>query len=262
MEHGESSFEDLLVTNLGLIERIVRALCRRHGIAGDDYEEFASRVNAKLIEDDYAVLRKFRRESSLATYLMVVIAMLLRDFRVQRWGRWRPSAEARRNGPVAIRLETLVYRDSFTWRQAIESIRLSGDASMTERELMQLFEKLPRRLHPRPREVEIDAIPNIASAGTADDDLGRTAVEAEQRELDHALTTAIAGLKPEDGIILRMRYWDGLSVAQIARALNQPQKRLYRRVERALVQLRRRLQALGVSRERVASLFHENSSYS
>lgn len=260
MKHGESSYEDLLVANLGLIERIVRALCRRHGIVGDDYEEFASRVNAKLIEDDYVVLRKFRRESSLATYLTVVIAMLLRDFRVQRWGRWRPSAEARRNGSVAIRLEALVYRDSLPWRQAIESIR-SDDVSMTERELTRLFVKLPRRSHPRPREVEIDDIPSIVSAATADEDLERATLETEQRALDEALTTALASLKAEDALVLRMRYWDGLSVAQIARALNQPQKRLYRRVERALSQLRRRLHTLGVSKDRVTSLFTENSSY-
>src|SRR6266498_2338556 len=80
--------EALFLSQLGWIERVVAAICRRHGLARDDAEDFASWTTLKLIENDYAVLRKFRGESAVTTYLAVVIAMLFRDYRTHRWGRW------------------------------------------------------------------------------------------------------------------------------------------------------------------------------
>src|SRR5919109_1132038 len=94
------ALEALFLRNLGWIERALASVCRRYGVSRDDAEDFASWAKLKLVEDDYAVLGKFRDESSITTYLTVVIAMLFRDYRVQRWGRWRPSADARRRGPV------------------------------------------------------------------------------------------------------------------------------------------------------------------
>jgi DNA-directed RNA polymerase specialized sigma24 family protein len=54
-----------------------------------------------------------------------------------------------------------------------------------------------------------------------------------------------------------MRYWEGTSVADIARALGLPQKPLYRRLERALAALRAALEAAGVSRHRTAACLAE-----
>jgi RNA polymerase sigma factor for flagellar operon FliA len=40
---------------------------------GVEADDFASHPKLKLIEDDYAILRKFQGRSSLRTYLTVVI---------------------------------------------------------------------------------------------------------------------------------------------------------------------------------------------
>src|SRR5688572_6731090 len=95
--------ESLFLDNLSLIERLAGAVARRQGIRGAEVDDFVSGVKLRLVEDDYAVLRKFRGESTLATYLAVVIAMLAREQRVQQLGRWRPSAVARQLGPLAVR---------------------------------------------------------------------------------------------------------------------------------------------------------------
>jgi DNA-directed RNA polymerase specialized sigma24 family protein len=56
-----------------------------------------------------------------------------------------------------------------------------------------------------------------------------------------------------------MRFWEGRCVSDISRALGVPQKRLYRRLERALVQVRRALEADGLSREVVMSFLRDES---
>src|SRR5262249_20940429 len=69
--------------------------------------------------------------------------------------------------------------------------------------------------------------------------------------LDRARQT----LEPEDRLILRMRFEDSMSVADIARGLHRDQKRLYRTIERLFATLRERLEADGISRDEIASLF-------
>src|SRR4051794_1597158 len=98
-----------LEQHLGWIRRRAAALCRHDRLDADETDDFVSVALTRLVDDDYAVLRKFRGDCALTTYLTVVLAMLYRDFRVSRWGRWRPSAEARRRGPAAVALETLVH---------------------------------------------------------------------------------------------------------------------------------------------------------
>lgn len=53
--------------------------------ANDDgpAEDLESEVRLRLLEDDYAVLRKHRGDSSLVTCLTVVIANMFRDYRIR-----------------------------------------------------------------------------------------------------------------------------------------------------------------------------------
>jgi hypothetical protein len=78
------------------------------------------------MENDYRAIRAFAGRSSLHTYLLSVIAHYYQDWRNARLGKWRPSTEARRLGPVAVRLETLIGRDGLTLDQACELLRMSG----------------------------------------------------------------------------------------------------------------------------------------
>ena len=86
--------ERLLLEHLPWIERACAALARRHGLAGDEADDFLSWARMRLLEDDCAILRKFRSESQLTTYLTVVLNRLFQDYRVSQLGRWRPSAAA------------------------------------------------------------------------------------------------------------------------------------------------------------------------
>src|SRR5213076_2385075 len=80
-EKDEQFYRDLLTENYAVIEHAIRYVSRRHHLRPDDAEELASIVHFKLVEDGYAVLRKYRGRSSLATYLTTVISRILFDWR-------------------------------------------------------------------------------------------------------------------------------------------------------------------------------------
>src|ERR1043165_1810764 len=72
--------------------------CRRYRMTREAAEDFESWALLRLVENDYRILRLFRGDSSLKTYLTVVIRTLHREFRAEHWGRYRPSAAARHAG--------------------------------------------------------------------------------------------------------------------------------------------------------------------
>jgi RNA polymerase sigma factor for flagellar operon FliA len=246
--------EALFLSHLGTIERIIGATCSRRGLRGDDAADCASWVKSRLIEDDYAILRKFRGESSITTYLTVVIAMLVRDYRVRRWGRWRPSAAAKRMGAVATRLEKLVYRQGYRLDEAAELLRSRGETDLSDREIVTAFKQLPTRAPLRPVDVGPEPLAAAQAAGGAEDVVESEAATADRRAVERAVAQALERLAPQDRLVLRMRFWAGSTVADIARGLGVPQKPLYRQIERALTQLRSELETAGVSRDRVRDL--------
>lgn len=249
--------EALFLANLEWIERSAASLCRRYGLHGDEAEDVCSWVKLKLIEDDYAPLRKFRGDSSIRTYLVVVVAALFRDYRAGHWGRWRPSAAALRAGPLAVRLETLVYRDGCTLDQAARTLRQSGETEQSDAELSRLLAQLPVRGPLRPYEAGEAPLEALPAASFADERVSADEALRTRRAVFGALEQAMAHLPDEDRLIIRLVYWKGLSVADVSRALKVPQKPLYRRIERILGQLRRELPGAGVQPEQLRDFLVE-----
>ncbi|NOT06773.1 MAG: sigma-70 family RNA polymerase sigma factor [Gemmatimonadales bacterium] len=251
-----SNPESIFLASLPAIDRAVAFIAHRHALADSDAEEFSAWVRAKLIEDGYRVFREFRGQSSLSTYLASVVAFLFRDYRNSRWGRWRPSAIAKRLGPIGIRFETLVYRDGHSAREAAELLKIAGAA---EPEIRLIAKRIPPRTITR--EVSFDAAAEGTPAtGGADD--GVTALEAgrEAARAAELIRAALGELPPEDQVIVRMRFWDDFSVADIARALGLEQKRLYRRLEAIQASLGAALIARGVTQGRVAELLSRDGT--
>lgn len=247
-------FEAQLIDNLPLIDRLTASLARRHGLASDAGADFGSFVKLKLIEGEYAILRKFRGESSLSTYLTVVLAMLFREYRVRQWGRWRPSAAAVRRGPLAVRLETLVHRDGCAFDEAAQILRSSGQWGGTDRELGTLLAALPRRTAIRPEEVPLDGVELAESASRSDDLAEAGEADAESVAAEMALKKVLASLSAEDAVIIRMHFCEDASIADIARALALPQKPLYRRIDRLVARIRRSLETNGFSSARARAI--------
>jgi len=238
--------ERAFLDNIALIERILSIIARRHSLSRTEAEDFGAWVKARLIETDYAVLRKFAGRSTLSTYLTVVLTNSFRDYRNSVWGRWRPSAAAVRLGPTGIRLEELLYRDDHTLREAIAVLHSAG-CELSESELSRLAVKIPPRQHPT--EVGLEKVDESAvGIGVAPPTSSDTAAVIE------ALRAVVQQLPPDERVITRMRFWDDLSVADIARALGLEQKPLYRKLESIQDRLRTWLEARGIDRERAVEI--------
>jgi RNA polymerase sigma factor (sigma-70 family) len=251
-----SEFERLLLAHLDHVNRVVRLTGRRYGLSATDIEDCSSWVALRLVEHDYRLLRKFRQESSLKTFLTVVVVKLVRDYCTQLRGRWRPSATAKRLGPFAVRLETLVYRDGLAYDQACEVIRQDPEAP-TAKDLAKLFAKIPPRSPVRPRDVDESASSEVQSSHEAQDSVEAHERESEYAKIQRAVDEVKAELTAQERTILRLLYEEGLSVADVARALRVPQKPLYRQIARLAERIRKRLEALGVSRERIQGLLDD-----
>jgi RNA polymerase sigma factor for flagellar operon FliA len=244
----------LFVENLSAIDRIVRAVVQRHRLPRDDRDDFSSHVRLRLIEDDYRILRTFEGRSSLPTFLTVVITRLFLDYQNQQWGRWRPSAVAVRLGPDAVALDQLVTRDGHPIHEAVQILRDRPGVALTERELLAIWERLPRR-HRLPEGLEgaAEETPRIeARAGAPVDAVD----EAEQAErLATELTRLFAGLPATDQVIIHLHFGHGIPLASLAERLGRSKSSVQRRVARLLGAWRDRLVAAGLDEDaiRVAS---------
>jgi RNA polymerase sigma factor for flagellar operon FliA len=246
-------YQAMFVSNLDVIETVIRHVCLRQKLSGSEAEDFDSEVKVRLVDHDYEVFRKFQHRSSLRTYLTIVIQRIYLDYRNHLWGKWRPSAEAQRLGPVAVRLETLMARDGFGFDQACEYLRTNEHVAAPDSDLYGILVRLPiRTRRAMVSEEEIEAVAD--SGNRVDDPLLHNERCADARRILDALTVAIQSLTDQDRVILRLRFQDGLAVADIARALHVDQKPLYRRFDTLLRQLRAALEATGVGTAEASEL--------
>lgn len=239
--------EERFLAHLGLIDRIVAHVCRRNHWDGDEAQEFSGYVRLKLIDRDYAVIAKFEGRSTFATYLVTVVQRLAFQYRVELWGKWRPSAEAQRLGQAGILLERLLTRDGYSFDEAMNALTTGRHRSFTRAELEAIYLRLPQR-RPRPVLVhDVSAARNVPGRSDADAGVVRTEREHLARRAMEALDGALATLSDEDQLIIRMRFWSGRSVRDIAGATGITARRLYKRLEHVIRILRRSLQDAGLA---------------
>jgi RNA polymerase sigma factor (sigma-70 family) len=244
-------FERLLLANLSLVDRVVAFIARRNGLDAATRDDVAAIVRLKLIDNDYQILKKFEGRSSFETYLATVVQRIVLDERIRQWGKWRPSAEAKRLGPLAMRLELLLSRDGLGREEAFRSLETSEGTSRAELEAA--FVRLPPRT-PR-REVGEAAMESLADSGAnADQRLREREARGVARRAQVVLNAALGDLPSEDRLIMKMRFEDSFTVADIAVALKLEARPLYRRIEATLHELRRCLEDAGLDAGAVVSL--------
>ena len=246
------SGDELFTTQLDLIDRVIRFTCRRHHLSAADAEDFASHARLRLIENGYAILARFEGRSNLRTFLAITIQRIFLDYRNAMWGKWRPSAEATRLGPIGMLLEQLIVRDGHSLDEACEIVTTNHRIAIARPELERIAGRIPVR-HKRRFEGD-EALVNVPADLASADRPDRAERAEEARLVSAALQQELAALPAQDRLIVRARFEDGRTIAEIAAMLRLEVKPLYRRVERVLRDLRAALERRGISAAEAAGL--------
>src|SRR5262249_44427316 len=163
----------------------------------------------------------------------IVIQRLYLDFRRKLWGKWHPSAEALRLGPVALRLEVLLYRDGLTRAEAVETLRTNHGTEESTEELTRLASRIPARVRVRGA--------SLGGRDRGDPAAARPASEASDPHVtmqgsetagrcQTAIDRGMEDLPPHDRVVIRLHFEANVSVADIARRFKLDQRKLYRRI--------------------------------
>jgi RNA polymerase sigma factor (sigma-70 family) len=251
-----TSPETLFLSEFATIERVIGFIAARRRLRTSDAEDFASHAKMKLIENNYAVLRKFEGRSSLRTYLTVVVQRMYVDYCAATRGRWRPSAEARRAGEVGIILEQLLWRDGFSLDEACEILGTNYQVTVDKAELERIAALLPPRTR---RQFESDAsLAEEAAAAPGADALVEHRERSDvARRISAVLKRLVDEAEPHDRLILVLRFADQRTVPEIASLLRLDQKRLYRRLDDLLRQIRNALHADGIDAHEALTVFDD-----
>jgi RNA polymerase sigma factor (sigma-70 family) len=230
---------DLFRANAALIDRIAASVCRRARVSGADAEDFAGDVRVALMEGDFAILREFAGRASLQSYLSIVIERLMFDQRTRAFGRWVPSAQAKRLGDAALLLEKLLLRDHRSFDEVLPFLR-AAHPELSRDDVARLASQLPQRDGLRPRAVPLDEV--VADTVPAADDAEERVMRREARTLaaraGEVIRDVMRELPSDDRMLLRFRFRDSMSIADISRMTRLPQRPLYRRIESVLGRLR------------------------
>jgi RNA polymerase sigma factor for flagellar operon FliA len=227
-------------SDLVLLAEVIRAVIRRGRLLPPDAEDFSQSVQLKFLETGYEAFARFDGRSSLRTYLTTVVWRLLLDWRSAAYGKWRPSAAARRLGVQAVRLDRLLNRDGMTVDEAIQVASLAPEA-LPDHVLRLLADRLPRRR--RRIRVADDVLQLVAREFPDPVEARERAMQARQTRI--ALGLAFNQLKPEERRLMSLRYRQALTVREIASLLNVDARRLYRTFDRLVGKLRRGMGASG-----------------
>jgi RNA polymerase sigma factor (sigma-70 family) len=250
--------EDLFLTNLSVIDRAIGYVCHRNRIDRDEGEEFASYVKFKLIESNYAIIRKFEGRASFSTYMTTVIGRMFFQYRVQMWGKWRPSAEAKRLGDKGITVERLLTREGFTYAEVVSILTNRSAPAFSIAEIEAIYVRLPVR-QPRPVLVSAtDATDNLGPVIEPEHDLFSGERGERARQAAAIVDAEMALMDPEDQMILRLRFWAGRKVPDIGRTLGLDGKKLYKRIDKLLSQLRLALEQSGLGAAEAGELLNHS----
>lgn len=246
--------EPTYLQHLASIERIAAFIAHRSHLTADETGEFVQIVCVKLLENNYGIIRKFEGRSSFTTYLTTVIGRLFHQWRVEQWGKWRPSAQARRLGEKAITLERLLSRDGFSFSEAVTVLTQRHPQYLSVEELEAIYVRLPLR---KPRPVLLsdeNVLAQLPSEDSAEERVRTGEREIAARSAVARLDRAIGDCSQEDRLILQLRFWNGSTVPEIARVLSLEPKNVYKRLDRLFTALRRALEDAGIGHATVGEL--------
>lgn len=251
-KQADSAWRDFLEANSPAIMHAIRRYEPDHDQAADCFLDFCG----SLSDDDFRKLRSFRPEgpASFTTWLKAVTANFCIDWHRRKYGRMRPL----RSIAGLPELEQLVYRHVYilgkSRSQCLHALQ-ARFPDLTEWDIAAINGRLFRVLTPqqrfqlssRPRlPVSLDAV-SATESGTFADSMLDTSPDpedhAERAQAVRTLKAAMLELPAEQRLLLRLRFEEELTLAEVARLTGEADPfKANRKIQAALARLAQLMQ--------------------
>jgi RNA polymerase sigma factor (sigma-70 family) len=243
---------------------VMMLVIRRRGVDDDRTTECFTHVCASLSDDGFRRLLSFRPDgpARFKTWLMAVVSNLCVDWRRKEQGRVRPLRCVSHLPEVEQQVYRCIYERRMSREQCLQEL-MPRFPHLTDAAISEINGRLFTLLTPQQRwqlstraavlkpvscgvpPEDDDPAWQLAEPGPGPDDL---AAESQEQQ---RLAQALAMLSAEDRLLLRLRYEQNLTLAEVARLTNQPDPfRANRRIQSALKALAEIMNDPGVRPDR------------
>jgi len=243
------------------INNVIQSVCRKRVNQPQEIEECVSYILEQLVNNDYAILRKFKEDgrAKLQTYLYTVFNRLLIDKLRKEEGYFRPSVYAKRLSIFAERLERLLFQKKHTLEESYQILKNDPEFTWTYDYTSKLANELWRQERPV---VETHGDIDEHASSKSKLDVNDNPEKALQNKelinkgaiIEDSLESACQGLSHEDSLLLKLRFTSQKSVSEISRILGQTRKVVERKIRVLLNRLRDNLLSKGMTKEEVSEI--------
>lgn len=228
--------------------------------------ELSTNVLDTLQKDNYRVLKEFKGNSRLTTYITAIISRQAVDSIRKKLGRDREKDRAKEMGETGTLVYQRIIKDGYPIPDVLHELQENHGFTGTLDELETMVRKIKGK-NPGPHLPGASQPLNGSSAvknGTAinDDEYVVPDTKSDpqvilmetqrKRKIHEVIRTIITGLNGEERLLLRMRFPTGedekpKSVEQVSKVLGITQKAVYKRIDRLLKKCRNTLDREGVT---------------
>jgi len=247
-------------------EQINRAAVRRFG-DNSFAEEAALAVMEGLEANDWQRVRSYSGKAAFSTYVMTLTTRLLEDFSRARFGRVRPPLWVKALGGIWRKLFTALCLERLKVGEAVEVVfqrQVTADKMEIEDAAYSLLGRIPDCGANRGYEVEYDeshhGVASQKDEEVETDEQGRMLkylfqiiLGREENEISEDGANKLQSLKihlqPQEKMLLKLCFQDGLGVAAAGRLLGQTRHQAHGRMRRIMARIRKEFERTGLDQE-------------
>ncbi|NIM10401.1 MAG: sigma-70 family RNA polymerase sigma factor [Candidatus Aminicenantes bacterium] len=230
--------------------------------------ELSNLVLDTLQRDNYHVLRQFKGNAKLSTYITTIVARQAVDMVRKKLGRSREKERAQKYGKTGMLIYERVIQQGRPVSDVFQELKSREGISESLEEFETITRKIKGKKNNPPSSLEVEANPvvkegislkvdgnekeEVVIPDTHSDPQELLIEEQRKQRLGEVVGEAIAQLSGEERMILRMRFpadeeEKPRKVEQISKLLGISLKATYKRIDRLLKKCRRLLEHKGVN---------------
>ena len=228
--------------------------------------ELSNNVLDTLQKDNHRVLKEFKGNSRLTTYITAIISRQAVDSIRKKLGRDREKDRAKELGKTGILIYQRIVKDGYPIPDVYNDLHQNHGFTGTIDELEEIVRKIKGKnpgAHLPGNSQPLNGSSVVKNGKTVNDDeyvVPDTKSNPQdilletqrKRKMHEIIRTIITGLNGEERLLLRMRFPTGedekpRSVEQVSKVLGITQKAVYKRIDRLLKKCKNTLDREGVS---------------